>query len=40
MAANEAETAVAYLRTPLAIRARCENILEKGFAGELEHFAI
>src|SRR5262245_39082346 len=40
MAASEAETAVAYLRSPLAIRARCENILEKGFAGELEHFAI
>jgi hypothetical protein len=38
--ASEDETAVAYLRSPLAIRARCENILEKGFAGELEHFAI
>ncbi|HEY5922887.1 MAG TPA: DUF1688 family protein [Kofleriaceae bacterium] len=37
---SEDETAVAYLRAPLAIRARCENILEKGFAGELEHFAI
>jgi hypothetical protein len=40
MAASEDETAVAYLRSPLAIRARCENILETGFAGELEHFAI
>jgi hypothetical protein len=40
MPASEAETAVAYLRTPLAIRARCENILEAGFAGMLEHFAI
>jgi hypothetical protein len=38
--ASEDETAVAYLRSPLSIRARCENILEKGFAGELEHFAI
>ena len=40
MAASEIETAVEYLRSPLAIRARCENILEAGFAGELEHFAI
>jgi hypothetical protein len=40
MAASEAETAIAYLRSPLAIRARCENILEKGFGGELEHFAV
>lgn len=37
---NDADTAVAYLRSPLAIRARCENILEAGFAGRLQHFAI
>lgn len=40
MAASEDETAVAYLRSPLAIRARCENILEAALAGKLEHFAI
>ncbi len=40
MAASDDETAVGYLRSPLAIRARCENILEKGVAGVLEHFAI
>jgi hypothetical protein len=40
MAVSEDETAVAYLRSPLAIRARCENILDAGFSGELEHFAI
>lgn len=34
------ETAIAYLRSPLAIRARCENILDAGFAGELSHFSI
>jgi hypothetical protein len=38
--ANEVDTAIGYLRSPLAIRARCENILDKGFAGELEHFAV
>lgn len=31
---------VAYLRSPLAIRARCENILEAGLAGSLAHFAV
>jgi hypothetical protein len=40
MAASEDETAIGYLRSPLAIRARCENILEAGFGGELEHFAV
>lgn len=40
MSASEDETAIAYLRSPLAIRARCENILEVGLAGSLEHFAI
>jgi hypothetical protein len=37
---SDTETAVAYLRTPLAIRARCENVLEAGLAGKLAHFAI
>jgi len=37
---SEIETAVAYLRTPLAIRARCENILEAGLAGKLAHFSV
>jgi hypothetical protein len=37
---NDVETAVAYLRSPLAIRARCENILEAGLADRLHHFAI
>lgn len=32
--------AVAYLRSPLAIRARCENVLEAGLAGKLGHFAV
>lgn len=40
MVASEEETAVAYLRSPLAIRARCENVLEAGLAGSLEHFAV
>lgn len=39
-AVNDGEAAVAYLRSPLAIRARCENILEAGLAGRLSHFAI
>ena len=34
------ETAVEYLRSPLAIRARCENVLEAGISGQLAHFAI
>jgi hypothetical protein len=37
---NDAETAVAYLRSPLAVRARCENIVEAGFTDRLAHFAI
>jgi hypothetical protein len=32
--------ALAYLRSPLAIRARCETIFEAGLAGALRHFAI
>jgi hypothetical protein len=39
-AVNDVETAVGYLRSPLAIRARCENILEAGLADRLAHFAI
>jgi hypothetical protein len=33
-------SAIAYLRSPLAIRARCEAIFEVGLAGKLEHFKI
>ncbi len=40
MSTSDDETAIGYLRSALAIRARCENILEAGFAGKLEHFAI
>ena len=32
--------AVAYLRSPLAIRARCEAIFEAALAGSLQHFAV
>src|SRR5262249_9456970 len=40
MPPSDDETAIAYLRSPLAIRARCENILEAGFSGTLHHFAV
>jgi len=40
MSATETETAIAYLRSPLAIRARCENVLEAGLAGKLAHFSV
>jgi hypothetical protein len=36
----DAAVAAAYLRTPLAIRARAENILSAGLAGRLAHFTI
>ena len=36
----EERAAVTYLRSPLAIRARCENVLARGLDGELAHFAI
>jgi hypothetical protein len=36
----ELDAAIAYLRTPLAIRARCESILDAGLAGRLAHFAV
>ena len=40
MPASDTETAVAYMRSPLAIRARCENILEAGLENKLAHFEI
>lgn len=40
MTTADEETAIAYLRSPLAIRARCENILEAALAGTLAHFAV
>ena len=36
----ELDAAIAYLRSPLAIRARCEHVLAAGIAGRLEHFAV
>ena len=36
----ELGAAIAYLRSPLAIRARCETIFEAGVAGQLAHFAL
>src|SRR5689334_8622312 len=36
----EQAAAIAYLRSPLAIRARCEHVLEAGLAGELAHFTV
>jgi hypothetical protein len=37
---SDVETAIAYLRSPLAIRARCENILDAALGGRLTHFAV
>ena len=37
---SDVEKAVGYLRSPLAIRARCEAILDAGLAGKLAHFRI
>ncbi|HEX7836767.1 MAG TPA: DUF1688 family protein, partial [Kofleriaceae bacterium] len=37
---SDVRSAIAYLRSPLAIRARCEAILEAGLAGSLAHFAV
>jgi hypothetical protein len=37
---SDVAAAIAYLRSPLAIRARCETIFEAGLAGSLRHFAI
>lgn len=39
-AGADAATAVAYLRTPLAIRVRAANVLEAGLLGELRHFTV
>ncbi len=39
-AAADNATAIAYLRTPLAIRVRAANVLEAGLLGELRHFTI
>ncbi len=33
-------SAIAYLRSPLAIRARCEAIFEAALAGQLDHFKV
>lgn len=37
---SEVASAIAYLKSPLAIRARCEQVLEAGLAGRLAHFSI
>jgi hypothetical protein len=37
---SEVGSAIAYLRSPLAVRARCEQILEVGLAGKLAHFTV
>ena len=37
---SDVAAAIAYLRSPLAIRARCETIFEAGLAGSLAHFAV
>jgi hypothetical protein len=37
---SEMDAAIAYLRSPLAIRTRCENIFEAGLAGHLAHFTV
>jgi hypothetical protein len=36
----EERAAITYLRSPLAIRARCENVLARGVGAGLDHFAI
>src|ERR1051325_7857669 len=37
---SDVDAAIAYLRSPLAIRARCETIFEAGCAGGLAPFAV
>ena len=37
---SDVAAALAYLRSPLAIRARCETIFDAGVAGALRHFAV
>src|ERR1044071_9403967 len=36
----DVSAAIAYLRSPLAIRARCEMIFEAALAGSLAHFTV
>src|SRR6185436_11055384 len=37
---SDVSAAIAYLRSPLAIRARCEAIFDAALAGALPHFAL
>src|ERR1043165_5816692 len=37
---SDVAAALAYLRSPLAIRTRCETIFDAGVAGALRHFAV
>src|SRR4051812_20382004 len=37
---SDVSGAIAYLRSPLAIRARCETIFDAALAGSLAHFAV
>ena len=40
VAEEEERVAVAYLRSPAAIRERCSALLDEGLAGRLEHFEV
>jgi hypothetical protein len=37
---SDVDAAIAYLRSPLAIRARCETLFEAALAGALAHFTV
>ncbi len=37
---QDAQSPIAFLRSPNAIRQRCDDVLEAGLRGELEHFAV
>lgn len=37
---SDVSAAIAYLRSPLAIRARCEAVFDAALAGSLAHFAV
>ncbi|MCA9675279.1 MAG: DUF1688 family protein, partial [Myxococcales bacterium] len=37
---DDERAAITYLRSPLAVRARCENVLARGLDGGLTHFAV
>jgi hypothetical protein len=37
---QDAQSPIAYLRSPSAIRQRCEDVLRAGLAGELTHFRV